>query len=77
MSKKIVCIMCNVLLFLSTLLGTIVNGLGNVEVNAAEVSGTTYYVDATGGDDSNAGTSEDAAWKSFEKSKCHHFCSRR
>ena len=27
--------------------------------------GTTYYIDAENGDDSNAGTSENAAWKSF------------
>ncbi|WP_164716568.1 S-layer homology domain-containing protein [Paenibacillus whitsoniae] len=30
-------------------------------------SGTTYYIDATGGSDSNVGTSEGQAWKSLEK----------
>lgn len=32
-----------------------------------EGNGTTYYVDADNGDDSNAGTSEDTAWKSIDK----------
>lgn len=44
----------------------------SVEVKAAfylegEKRGTTYYVDAKDGDDSNEGTSEDEAWKSLEK----------
>jgi Right handed beta helix region len=30
-------------------------------------SGTTYYVDSRGGDNANAGTSADAAWKSLDK----------
>lgn len=29
--------------------------------------GTTYYIDATGGNDSNSGTSPDAPWQSLEK----------
>jgi len=33
----------------------------------AKVSGTVYYVDSRGGDDANAGTSSDAAWKTPEK----------
>ena len=32
-----------------------------------ETSGTTYYVDAQNGDDSNSGTSENEAWRSVEK----------
>ncbi|MCS5497438.1 right-handed parallel beta-helix repeat-containing protein [Cnuibacter physcomitrellae] len=34
---------------------------------AAHAAGTTYYVDATGGSDTNTGTSESAAWKSLAK----------
>ena len=36
-----------------------------VAVTAEEAAGTTYYIDAANGDDANAGTSENAAWKSF------------
>lgn len=36
-------------------------------------SPTTYYVDATGGDDGNAGTSPDAAWRSLAKVSGHGF----
>ncbi|OZB98360.1 Ig-like domain-containing protein [Paenibacillus sp. XY044] len=34
---------------------------------AVMASGTTYYVDRTGGDDQNSGTSQDSAWKSLDK----------
>jgi hypothetical protein len=34
---------------------------------APVMNGTSYYVDASGGDDSNEGTSESAAWKSLSK----------
>ncbi|MBD2846995.1 right-handed parallel beta-helix repeat-containing protein [Paenibacillus sp. IB182496] len=33
----------------------------------AEAAGTTYYVDDTGGDDANAGTSAGAAWQTLAK----------
>ncbi|EHB57560.1 MULTISPECIES: discoidin domain-containing protein [Paenibacillus] len=33
----------------------------------ANAAGTTYYVDSTGGDDKNSGTTQDAAWKSLDK----------
>jgi parallel beta-helix repeat protein len=35
--------------------------------SASAATGTTYYVDATGGDDANAGTSSSAPWKSLGK----------
>ncbi|WP_145134446.1 Ig-like domain-containing protein [Paenibacillus sp. Y412MC10] len=34
---------------------------------AAMASGTTYYVDSTGGDDGNNGTSQGSAWKTLDK----------
>lgn len=36
-------------------------------------SGTTYYVDATGGDDANNGTSSSSAWKTIFKVNNHEF----
>ena len=47
-----------------------VTGSMPVCVNAQETTGnagTTYYVDAENGDDSNSGTSIDAPWKSLNK----------
>lgn len=43
----------------------LVNGK-NITVNATE-NGSSYYVDSVNGDDSNTGTSPNAAWKSLEK----------
>ncbi|OXM83311.1 hypothetical protein CF651_26675 [Paenibacillus rigui] len=37
------------------------------QAKASAGSGTVYYVDASGGDDSNPGTSESAAWKTLDK----------
>jgi len=35
--------------------------------------GVTYYVDATGGDDANSGTSPESAWKTIFKVSNYHF----
>jgi hypothetical protein len=40
---------------------------GNGFLTGEKASGTVYYVDSRGGNDSNAGTSPAAAWKSLEK----------
>ena len=41
--------------------------LAAVPAVSAQTTGTAYYVDAVAGDDSNAGTSESAAWKTLSK----------
>ena len=42
-------------------------------VSAIPVCAATYYVDAAGGDDANAGTSESAAWKTLGKVNASSF----
>jgi len=42
-------------------------------VSVLPVSATTYYVDATGGDDDNVGTSEPTAWKTLGKVNASSF----
>ncbi|HEY3506872.1 MAG TPA: hypothetical protein VGN37_29290 [Actinocatenispora sp.] len=55
-------------------LGALTGGvLVGVVGAAAQAAGTTYYVDATGGSDANAGTSPAAAWKSLAKVNGHGF----
>ena len=42
--------------------------LAALVMGCAGIAGATdYYVDSVGGDDANAGTAEQAAWKSVEK----------
>lgn len=54
-----------------TMLGMIVfllfSLLSGLSGPVAEAAGTTYYVDAAQGSDSNSGTSEVAAWKTLGK----------
>ena len=56
------------LLLLSlTLLVTAATGVAARGYASAAVTGVTYYLDATAGNDANAGTSEAAPWKSLGK----------
>ncbi|MGC2832193.1 MAG: right-handed parallel beta-helix repeat-containing protein [Candidatus Acidiferrum sp.] len=41
--------------------------LGSSESVGADGSGTVYYADSRGGNDTNSGTSPDAAWRTLEK----------
>ena len=41
--------------------------LAAVPAVSAQTTGTAYFVDAVAGDDSNAGTSESAAWQTLSK----------
>ncbi|MBQ2677254.1 MAG: discoidin domain-containing protein [Clostridia bacterium] len=64
--KRLISIVITVALLLS------VSAVAAVSVAAEESNvqlgnGTTYYVDSLGGNDSNAGTSSSAAWKSLDK----------
>ena len=57
-------------LLAAVIVAGMVTGSMPVCVNAQETTGnagTTYYVDAENGDDSNSGTSIDAPWKSLNK----------
>lgn len=46
-------------------------GVAKAQVHVAAFAGATYYVDATGGNDANSGTSPRAAWASIAKVQSH------
>jgi regulation of enolase protein 1 (concanavalin A-like superfamily) len=54
---------------LSVLLGIVIIAASfmPVAVSTAHAAGSIYYVDAVGGDDSNAGTTSGSAWKTLSK----------
>jgi len=54
--------------FLSGVAGVVAGGtLTTASTDVAAAAGTTYYVDATDGDDSNDGQSQSSAWQSLDK----------
>ncbi|UJF34843.1 S-layer homology domain-containing protein [Paenibacillus hexagrammi] len=73
MFKKISTKSISLLLSASLLFGLSIGVLPVPKAQAIQPSGTSYYVDATGGSDSNEGTSDSTAWKTLERVSATNF----